>query len=330
MSANLASPGVSIAYREIARYLRWSVMSIRGNIPIIGSAFNMTRAVQIPDGTTEVLGLGLQQLHTGSGATVENIRPPDDEAAPSSSGSQQQLGSRHRRGRAVLNSVMAAAAAEGLQPLPSSPLQSAPASSGAAPPPSSPMNIAPPPGPVVNNNRTAEVVGREVLIAWLRSVSALSSSTIISNVSDDSATTSSTPQVISSTGIDAISRPSGGVNSAYLLGGAAAGGGDLDTVALDSSGRILQDGWEDRSGQSTGLRGNGTAANDHTVKQLGLLFVTDRRDLLLTLITAGIIMGGLTLGHLILNMLYKQLVNPNLLHPALQFPRFEMGMAAYS
>lgn len=40
MSSSLASRGVSTAYRKISRYLRWSLMGIKGNLPVLDSAFS--------------------------------------------------------------------------------------------------------------------------------------------------------------------------------------------------------------------------------------------------------------------------------------------------
>lgn len=35
MTAYLASPGISTTYDTVSRYLRWSLMSIKGNIPLL-------------------------------------------------------------------------------------------------------------------------------------------------------------------------------------------------------------------------------------------------------------------------------------------------------
>ncbi|GLI59757.1 hypothetical protein VaNZ11_001712 [Volvox africanus] len=48
MTANLASPGISYAYRRIAKYLRWSIMGVKGNIPILDHAFSSEKYVSIP------------------------------------------------------------------------------------------------------------------------------------------------------------------------------------------------------------------------------------------------------------------------------------------
>ncbi|EFJ45307.1 hypothetical protein VOLCADRAFT_94393 [Volvox carteri f. nagariensis] len=45
MSSSFASPGISSAYRKISRYLRWSLMGIKGNIPVLDNAFSSQPAV---------------------------------------------------------------------------------------------------------------------------------------------------------------------------------------------------------------------------------------------------------------------------------------------
>ncbi|GIM13099.1 hypothetical protein Vretimale_16261 [Volvox reticuliferus] len=40
MTANIASPGISYTYRRIAKYLRWSLLGVKGNIPILDNAFS--------------------------------------------------------------------------------------------------------------------------------------------------------------------------------------------------------------------------------------------------------------------------------------------------
>ena len=35
MTSHLASPGISATYRTVARYLRWSMLGIKGNIPLL-------------------------------------------------------------------------------------------------------------------------------------------------------------------------------------------------------------------------------------------------------------------------------------------------------
>ncbi|GIL53216.1 hypothetical protein Vafri_8873 [Volvox africanus] len=48
MTANIASPGISYAYRRIAKYLRWSLMGVKGNIPILDNAFSSGKYVSLP------------------------------------------------------------------------------------------------------------------------------------------------------------------------------------------------------------------------------------------------------------------------------------------
>ncbi|EFJ43191.1 hypothetical protein VOLCADRAFT_96656 [Volvox carteri f. nagariensis] len=64
MSATMASPGVIVGYRLMARNLRWSVFSVKGNLPALDKAFpsnNLSDYINILDHARSVLGLDTQR-----------------------------------------------------------------------------------------------------------------------------------------------------------------------------------------------------------------------------------------------------------------------------
>ncbi|KXZ42478.1 SAD1 protein [Gonium pectorale] len=83
MSANLASPGISPAYREISRYLRWSVLSMKGNIPLLDRAFENSAEVNVSQQALAQFNLTGQLSANGtpSATSSSTARPPPPPSA---------------------------------------------------------------------------------------------------------------------------------------------------------------------------------------------------------------------------------------------------------
>ncbi len=157
MSSNLASPGISEAYRSIARYLRWSLLGIKGNIPLLDKAFtNAQREVNVTE----------QAVNAVNAVNASAVRPSPMGTA---SAADTTTPSARRRARTLLQFTPSLPPAS---PMPTTPLPP-PFLAASAP---SPIIIAPPPlaaGPPP----PAPSDGRDVLLTWLQQVGAVQPST---------------------------------------------------------------------------------------------------------------------------------------------------------
>ncbi|GLC71844.1 hypothetical protein PLESTF_001173100 [Pleodorina starrii] len=312
MSSNLASPGVSPAYRRIAKFLRWSLMSIQGSIPVLDSAFASEENTNVTDRLNSTLKI-LRPYESNS-TTDATASPPAPQGTVSGMGPPSR-----RRGRQVMSSIPPStppppsplSPPPGLPPPPPSPspLPSPPSPLGQPPPlpppspaprlgrPPSPPRPAPRPPPV-QSPQVQSASGRDALIAWLQTVSEVS------------------PQGSSTnTGRDKASSSDAGSLNMYVIGGAAAAGSENDVVGLDPSGQVID---------FSGLDANAGASNSTTVNTTKPKGTSkSSQDLLWTLAFAGFLTGGLFVGHCVVIVLYKLLIGPDL-PPILIFPRVEM------
>ncbi|GIM13091.1 hypothetical protein Vretimale_16258 [Volvox reticuliferus] len=273
MSANMASPGVSSGYRRVARYLRWSLMSIKGNIPLLDKAFKNPKEVNVSDIVNTNLGAELKSANGTNGG------PPMPPASPKPPYLPNPLEGPPRRSRArtlISSNEKAPPLAMGTAGLSSSP-------------PSPPAEL---------------TAGRDVLIAWLMSMSEFSSGN--SSSSKDNTECNSDGNITGSNFY---------FTNSYVIGGAAAAGNSRAVVGVDSSGRVLNT--SDNGGRPPPAPSQAGASTGN------IMILADMQDLLYTIATAAILMGGLVLGHALVNLLYCRFISrelPALLH----FPRAEM------
>ncbi|KAG2492660.1 hypothetical protein HYH03_009075 [Edaphochlamys debaryana] len=292
MSSNLASPGVSGAYRQIARYLRWSLLGIKGNIPLLDSAFTSGQT------TVNVSDAAADRLAVNADGTNPGGFPGNDSSPPSSAvfgdGNDPLL-------EALRNQPLTLVPPPGSRPpFPSlivrrRGLRQAPAAALAAPPPAP---RPPPPATGVTND-----TGRDELVTWLQQVGAVNDG--------------------GGGGSRGNSSAGGGnkTSSDYVIGGAAAGGDGVVQIAPDGSVVV--------TAPPPGAAAppmDAVPPPPPTASQPDLTYVADIQDLLYTLAVATIMMAALVVLHGIIILIYRLAVGPDVPW-VLRFPRAEFILA---
>ncbi|GLC43488.1 hypothetical protein PLESTM_001478700 [Pleodorina starrii] len=323
MSALLASPGVNATYRRIARELRWSVLSIQGNIPPLDRGLSNPKEVDMAIGAKRTLGLAaLHQISLGTSTAAntaavqqKGATAADDAAgleAPSSSttvteavesllAASTTLPQRDNAGRTLASKAVVAMTTESEEPL-------------IRPVVGLPLMPADEPG----------ADSRDALIAWLRSASQFAAASKDDNSTNGSGANSGG---IFGSGVFGITRRI--PTSLYVIGGGAAGDHGSDVVALDANGRLLDTnaGWATREAPPPPLLPTDLQGGDgNAVAVTTRTFWVDEQDLLFTLCTATALMAATMLVHALLVLLYKRCIGPKL-PAALQVPRVEVGVA---
>ncbi|EFJ43952.1 hypothetical protein VOLCADRAFT_95896 [Volvox carteri f. nagariensis] len=292
MTASLASPGVSLRYRQVAGGLRWSVAGIKGNIPILDSAFgNNPRDVDTTEQANAALGVNLQSISAGYNDT--EVRADAPSAWPASPEVRQPVAAFEA---SILRSALVRRSLVSALPVqaPSPPLET----------PQMPLNemaevqsISP---MLTSADRTAsptpsddEAYGIAALLSWLQSMSEFD--------------------------------PENGSNvtSLYIIGGAAIKNGSV--AAVDPRGRGVFVNGSFGLGNSTAGESSsvGVPANPSSAKPI---IQIGTQDIVYTLCTAAILMGGLLIGHLAAILLYRACIGQKLPTP-LHFPRLELTLA---
>ncbi|GLC48516.1 hypothetical protein PLESTB_000106600 [Pleodorina starrii] len=340
MSANLASPGVSATYRRVARFLRWSVMSIKGNLPVLDSAFSKQQQVDATGGVSSALGVAseLPSNDTANGAAPGS--PPPGSGPQAAMIMAQTVKAEFptpsaaiRHGQAPAR-ALAAAVPAALEP-------QEPQAAAMSRPTVSPTTTVPTAATV--GNKSLAVAGverappppaamssaagsRDALISWLRSVSQSSPGSSGNGTLNSGNSTGSRDGTGGSRGQD--------MSALYVIGGGDADGNGAGAMTVDASGRVLvlNNGTD---GPTASLApppptsppppgGGGLLAVDGSAYKRA--FLKDSQDLLYTLATAGLLIGVTGLGHTVMIIVYKKFMGPDL-PPTLQFPRVEMGLA---
>ncbi|EFJ43932.1 hypothetical protein VOLCADRAFT_95847 [Volvox carteri f. nagariensis] len=293
MTASLASPGVSHRYRLVAGNLRWSVMSIQGNIPILDTAFGKPMEVKVAD------QLPTPALRPAGAPTARALLSTlNDDSYASSFRS-----SRYRRDRSLAAAVV--------NPIPQ---QTQPSLSPSAPPTGLNIGSSQPAHASSNSSaasgETANTYKKQQdsLIAWLWSMSQFSSGDNNNSSSYNSSTNNDT------------------VVNNYVIGGAASGNGSVDVLAVDPSGRVLSKNGSHnyRSSNLPPPPATGTPPNNSTAKPT---LRVNTQDLIYTLGTAVVLLAAVMLGHALVALLCRLYLGPDL--PAvLQFPRMEVALAS--
>ncbi|GIL53228.1 hypothetical protein Vafri_8873 [Volvox africanus] len=310
MTAGFASAGVSSRYRQVAGTLRWSVMSIQGNIPALDNAFGSgNKEVNVADRVSTTLGINLRPDEV-NGSTSNKRAPrttpqPPSLAPPESSSGHTR---HHSRRRSILALEVAADEGPGTTTVATS--RQVPLAASAL------LLQAPPPQPAAAPGvifpvlqQAAELAASlDVLISWLRGLSQFStvngSGNSKSAASDD-----------------------GRSMNMYVIGGAAAGGGgNSNSVFIDSSGRVLNISSVNGNSTMPPPPAVGAAANSRNVSS-GPAVLTSAQNLVYTVATAAILMGLLMLCHGLANVIYRVYIGPDL-PEAFHFPRVEFSLAS--
>ncbi|GLC48527.1 hypothetical protein PLESTB_000107700 [Pleodorina starrii] len=329
MSTNLAAPGVSVAYRKIAKYLHWSLVGMKGNTPLLDDVFNNTQDVEIPGSSEIDLNTAFKSIQTTSLSSAPRTPPrtssslnphpslPQEPPPPPPPIHQPPLTQppsihqpppdippgtpqpttppeRPPESPSLRHRSRGRALTEAPTPGPS-PLTRA----GRQPPQPALASVSPllqrlhpPPPPRAPPDGLA--ASRDPLLTWLR--------TVFNSSGGNSTTNASSANL-------------------YVIGGAAAGS-TRDILVVDAGrGQLLDDmpGTQFSGfGGAVGAKGGNATAGKPKL-------VTDAQNLPYTLAVAGILMVALIVGHLILVYLYRRFVHRDV-HPLLRFPRAEMSL----
>ncbi|EFJ43987.1 hypothetical protein VOLCADRAFT_95842 [Volvox carteri f. nagariensis] len=299
MTASLASPGVSHRYRLVAGNLRWSVMSIQGNIPILDTAFGKPMEVKVADQVNSATA-GLWSPVNGTVALP--VTPPS--VFPASAPPEfpvvkdNAVDGLHRHRDRFLSS----AAAEELRQLQEHTILGPAAMLTPTPGNQTDSRQAP---PFSNGSSAAreETAGdqqytqlQDVLTSFLKSLSQFtngSNSTNNMNI----------------------------ISNQYVIVGVASGNGTNGSVILDPSGRVVFNGGNSTESPSPPMSSSSKKAATPTVIQIST------QDMVYTAATVALLLFAVTLGHTVVVILYRLYLGPDL--PAvLHFPRIEITLAS--
>ncbi|GIM11186.1 hypothetical protein Vretimale_14730 [Volvox reticuliferus] len=292
MTANMASPGLSFGYRWVARHLRWSILSLKGNIPPLDEAFRNPTEFIIPDEVHDITLISTDPL------LPSMVVPP---LSPTSSPSS-------------LNETTAAR-----EILSDHILESSSSSSSSAGKATTSMEGSEMMNPSFTNNPSFELTdAQDLLVTWLQNMSEV----IRSNISDDSNRGCNSSNNQDATGVSGSSSSSSSskpINS-YVIGGAAAGNRTI--VDIDFNGKVILNSTAGASDCST-LAPPAAGSSGNTSGHIAV--ITDPQDLGYTVVVASVLVGALVVGHAWFNFLYRRFLSRDLPAP-FQFPRAEMTL----
>lgn len=306
MSSSLASPGVSAQYREIAGNLRWSVVTVQGNLPFLDRILGTSKqVVNITAHADVALGIGLRWANvtqTNSALSPSSTPMEASTALPPNSARQRS----HSRALTSAAPYATASLPSGPQVPPSSSL---PPLLRTSPLPSL-MQL---PGPQAMSGTasqdtpspTQNYSGRDLLISWLRNLSQFSSSSSSNGSSNGSS------------GSD--------MGNMYVIGEMGAAGSSDNVLSVDPNGQVRNDSRLNNSAVTQPP----VVATDTSGSNIVSTLQTSAQDLVYTLCTVALILGVVVVCHVIINALVQRFLEGDL-PEGLRFPRVEMSLASKS